>query len=593
MILDQAYAEDASANLTFSQARNLALTPFTGRLLKGYTASAIWVRVRIAKPSGTPEAFLYVGPQVLDEVALFDPSRPHAPPLMNGDRHPKHDVESGMAGNLFALNFDGPQKEYWLRIRTTSTMAPSLRVFSHASLHLQSQTINQFQNIYTGMTIAFVMWSAGMFATRRGDRIIFTFLSLQLMGLSAAFSYLGYFRLWFSHWSGAALFDGTSSFLIAATTSCSHWFHHEFLKTCKPDDRLLRVLLFLRLTSLPVFFMLLAGEARMALQLNMAMMATAPFLMLAIAATAGHGRPRQTELVVPRNTMVLFYTVLLLVSGNNGFLRLGMPLSSIFADHRIVMLFNAIMVISLLQWRALRMDRMKLRVAHRSRQLRQKRIHKRQKLDEQDQFMSMLSHELKTPLSVLRLATAMSLRSAPLQQHAERAILDITTIIDRCAALFEMEQSASAPVAVSIDMEHELRELCARKNAAHIVIFAPAKFAFATDRGLFRILAGNLMDNALKYGDPTSPIHIHILPRQHRRQQGVLLEFSNAPGPGGFPDPAKLFEKFYRAPAARRERGAGLGLHIVQGVSRKLGGTIEYKPSPQRIRFKLWLPHLA
>ena len=433
MILDQAYAEDASANLTFSQARNLTLTPFTGTLLKGYTAAAIWVRLRVAKTGGENKVYLTIEPQFLDEIALYDPRSPDARPILTGDRQPGAAFNINWHGNVFRLLQEAPQQEYWLRIRSTSAIIVNLKANLHDAMHVKANAADHLQDLYNGILLVFLLWSAGIMITRRGDRVVAAFFIQQLSSFLMSLSYFGYLRSWLSHWPGAGIFDFTTSFFIIATTAATVHFHYVLLATSRPNPRLLKLLEMTRFPIAATFALLISGYAKAALEMNMFIVTTSPFLTFAIALSIGSGPALSDTPSLPRIFMVIFYSMFLLLMAAIGLSVWGLLQIAVFLDYRAITLFSAVFISAFLYWRALRFDRMRLRVAHRSRQLRRRIFDNRRKLQEQDQFMSMLSHELKTPLSILRLATSMSLRSAPLQQHSERAILDITTIIDRCA----------------------------------------------------------------------------------------------------------------------------------------------------------------
>jgi hypothetical protein len=100
---------------------------------------------------------------------------------------------------------------------------------------------------------------------------------------------------------------------------------------------------------------------------------------------------------------------------------------------------------------------------------------------------------------VLRLATAMPGQPAPLQQHTEKAVLEISTIIDRFASLQNQDAAQANPVHVStFDIMQEIETTRARKRATRMKLSGQALPGFATDMALFRIIIGNLVENATK-----------------------------------------------------------------------------------------------
>lgn len=73
-IVERAYLEDASGELTLAQAQTQPWTPFTGVLARGYTSSAVWLRLRIAPQTNQDgKLILRIRPAILDHITLFDP----------------------------------------------------------------------------------------------------------------------------------------------------------------------------------------------------------------------------------------------------------------------------------------------------------------------------------------------------------------------------------------------------------------------------------------------------------------------------------------------------------------------------------------
>ncbi|MBF0256617.1 MAG: sensor histidine kinase [Gammaproteobacteria bacterium] len=103
-----------------------------------------------------------------------------------------------------------------------------------------------------------------------------------------------------------------------------------------------------------------------------------------------------------------------------------------------------------------------------------------------------------------------------------------------------------------------------------------------TDAKLLRVILTNLIDNALKYGDPTQPIQVRL-----SGDQPCQLRICNPPGPAGAPDAEQVFEKYYRSPRAHGLTGSGQGLYIAHAFSQMLGGELSYQPGADLICFQL------
>ena len=82
----------------------------------------------------------------------------------------------------------------------------------------------------------------------------------------------------------------------------------------------------------------------------------------------------------------------------------------------------------------------------------------------------------------------------------------------------------------------------------------------------------NLLDNAVKYSQPDSPIRLHV----RVGVQQIEVEVSNAGEPIQAHDLERIFERFYRRRSPREEpiRGTGLGLAICKGIIEAHGGRI-------------------
>jgi signal transduction histidine kinase len=88
---------------------------------------------------------------------------------------------------------------------------------------------------------------------------------------------------------------------------------------------------------------------------------------------------------------------------------------------------------------------------------------------------------------------------------------------------------------------------------------------------MLRILAENLVENAIRYAGHGSTFRLVA-----GREDGVTTLVAADDGAGvAEADLARIFERFYRADAARASRGTGLGLAIVKHVVAAAGGTVQ------------------
>ncbi len=207
--------------------------------------------------------------------------------------------------------------------------------------------------------------------------------------------------------------------------------------------------------------------------------------------------------------------------------------------------------------------------------------------EEQERLISMLSHELKTPLATIRMTLSSLDIPIRAQQRVERNIEAMSAVIERC---LESDRLRSGRVQVTL-ARHLLYALIQdqRDQTAtpdRLIIEVDPALSVQTDRHLLGVIFSNLMDNGLKYGAANSPVTI----RAQAQAKWVAITISHPIGVAGRPDPSQLFKKFYRAPTAHGQIGSGLGLYISAGFAKKLGGELRYHPTSEQVQFVLWIP---
>jgi len=196
-----------------------------------------------------------------------------------------------------------------------------------------------------------------------------------------------------------------------------------------------------------------------------------------------------------------------------------------------------------------------------------------------EEFVANLVHELKTPLTSLRLA-AESLIGDPAptdrKRFAERAVKEadlVTKIIDNLRQLGEIEARSMAVEATEFDLAELVGESVARlKIDRPVNTDVPAALTITTDRPKLVQALGNLLDNAAKFSPPGTAIDV----RAEIAGDEVRISVRDH-GPGISPEHwSRVFERFYKVDRARpREAGGfGLGLAITKHLVQVLRGRI-------------------
>jgi two-component system OmpR family sensor kinase/two-component system sensor histidine kinase QseC len=208
-------------------------------------------------------------------------------------------------------------------------------------------------------------------------------------------------------------------------------------------------------------------------------------------------------------------------------------------------------------------------------------------LDTQRAFVADAAHELRSPLTALKLQLQL-LRRAPDAAAREAAIEGLAGGIDRAARLVEqlLTLARSEPGAPPLARERiELGELAravlsdlhayAQSRRSELVLEADAPVAIEGERSALTALLRNLVDNALRY----SPAAARVVVRIAREGDTALLQVDDA-GPGiPATERERVFDRFYRR-ASTGEEGSGLGLAIVRSVADRHGAALAMTESP-------------
>ena len=213
---------------------------------------------------------------------------------------------------------------------------------------------------------------------------------------------------------------------------------------------------------------------------------------------------------------------------------------------------------------------------------------------QQRQFLSDASHELKTPLTVI-LSNAELLEASDLSLRPARWVDNIRSEAGRMKSLVEEMLTlarADNMVRTAVLTEVSLSDIAAGCALA----FEPV--AFEAGKALRYSLAGDvtvlgdgdklrqllsiLLDNAIKYGADGGTIRLTL----EATERQARLTVSNPGTPIPAQQLARIFERFYRADASRGEQsGFGLGLPIAQTIAEEHKGTLKAESDDSGTRF--------
>lgn len=192
-----------------------------------------------------------------------------------------------------------------------------------------------------------------------------------------------------------------------------------------------------------------------------------------------------------------------------------------------------------------------------------------------ERFLAMLTHELRNPLTVIRMSAERS-PTAPRAIH--RAAMDMAKIIERVEQSEVLEAGGIKVEKTKFHLGSLIREnVDAQSERDRITVSGFADVTLHTDRELLGLIFSNLLDNATKYSATGSSIEVGISESAFEEVRGVRVTISNLIGETGVPDVGKLFTRYYRSKGAHRSPGSGLGLFLVAGWTKALGGNVSFE----------------
>ena len=215
----------------------------------------------------------------------------------------------------------------------------------------------------------------------------------------------------------------------------------------------------------------------------------------------------------------------------------------------------------------------------------------------QQRFLSMLMHEIRTPLSVIKIgADAITKANHPQEQkniwtqRIDTAIDNIAQVIDNCVQAEKQESGLIQPSIQKYAIKSETESLYRQYLSANSELETRIKFeidvqdstSVTTDINYVRSILLNLISNAYKYSPPFSTILVRLLNVGDENPKSILFEVENSLGKVEPPDPSQIFQRYYRAESAKKFAGTGLGLWLSQTLAQQIGSHLNMKMTEQK-----------
>lgn len=232
-----------------------------------------------------------------------------------------------------------------------------------------------------------------------------------------------------------------------------------------------------------------------------------------------------------------------------------------------------------------------------------KTIEKEKELgDLKSRFITMASHEFRTPLSTILSSTYLlenykgtdfEREKLPLINRIKRGVNNLTMILNEFLSLEKFEQGNFSLLPSDIDIPSLIKDVISEMGLSNkegqVIHYEHEGHTLVEqlDHRLLWSITTNLINNAIKYSSENSTITIN----SSQSSTGIKISI-NDQGMGIPRDEQQhIFERFFRAHNAINIEGTGLGLHIVQKCVNLLNGTVSFTSQlGVGTTFNVWLP---
>ena len=189
---------------------------------------------------------------------------------------------------------------------------------------------------------------------------------------------------------------------------------------------------------------------------------------------------------------------------------------------------------------------------------------------EQQRLVADASHELRTPLAAMRAELDVSLRADELSRAAREVMLSMREEVDSLGRTVDNLLTLAAADDGRLEILAAPLDLAQVARAAGGAEVGGDPAPAYGDAELLRHAIANLLDNAVKFGPPGGEVRVQTWVRDG--EAGVTVSDD---GPGVPPElQERVFDRFFRADAARGRGGSGLGLAIARAIAEAHGGRV-------------------
>lgn len=443
LIRSRAVFEDPGGTLAIEQVVDQQFDRLNGMLSRGYTDSAFWIRLEINPAEDGGPIRLRIVPTLLDDVRLYEPA-PDAPQgwivHASGDNLAFETSNRNVQSLGFMLQPKKPWSTYYLRVQTTASMLVNTEAVHPGWSNRMDGNLVLFQLAYLSFMVSIMAWALKSY-WQQHDRLTAFFIAHHFFNLLLSFAFLGFLGL-LEPRDSAGLNNALTALILCLDGIFAVLFHREVFALFVPKRALMMALNQLTVVFAACLVVFFAGWQRQALYANALALLAFGVLLLLLALTAR--KKGLLSLRVLRSAYLLLslsLTAALLPTlgwiGGDRLVLIGIPVYGFISAGVMVYLLA---------------HRGRIMAAQANEKLRQGELAMQQLelekryANEQERFFDMLTHELKTPISVALMSLGALKSDSPYLTRIRRALGNINDIVDRTRLVELHGKSVCRPI---------------------------------------------------------------------------------------------------------------------------------------------------
>ncbi len=578
LIISRGVLEDRSGSLAIADVVGRDFKPIGSTLSKGFTSSAIWLRLNVRAPAKGSEAVLFIRQPFLNEIRLYEVVAGNPTvwkTRVTGNHYPYGERDRARKTLGFTVKVAAPETTYYLRVKSRSVVQVSMEALEPDEAERKDNQLDLLEVFFVTSMLLLLLWAihsylldrlpvVGLFAIHQA---MYTLYGVAITGYLAPLIPAGF----------PQLADWATAIPYCAVSFTTLLFCRELFKPYQPPPLLMRGLdLFLLVFPIQLAAMAL-GYTPVAVIINLVLIRVSWWYFVVMVFTL-----RREQSPSRRSLQIFFVTITIIFSlfwifgssdsliaknkllGRQILIANGLIIGGIFA-----MILNA-----------------------RSRRLLQEAQRSALELQAKSEFLALVSHEIRTPLNALvgfsSLARAtkdpvkLDQYHAILEQSSHSLMELVNGILDMSkieAGRMELEAVPFNLRQLVTDLDEPYRHLANQKMLEFklgVTDDVPA-WVLGDPVRLRQILA-NLLANAVKF---TENGEVSFSISCNSRLEGNApssVRFEVRDTGIGIPESGRnrLFQPFRQLDPSitRTFGGSGLGLAIVRNLVEMMHGSI-------------------